>query len=57
MHSSANQRLDGIGRMVVRLVVFAGSTLPENNIELDSPAIHSPFGLELDADLQLIVFR
>ena len=50
IHSSANQRLDGIGRMGVSLDVFAGGVLPEDNIALDSPAIHSPFAARLDAD-------
>ena len=44
IHSSANQRLDGIGRMGVSLDVFAGGVPPEDNIALDSPAIHGPFG-------------
>lgn len=36
--------------MGVSLDVFAGGVLPEDNIALDSPAIHSPFAARLDAD-------
>ena len=36
--------------MGVSLDVFAGGVLPEDNIALDSPAIHSLFAARLDAD-------